>query len=161
MAKLNLQEKRRVEELICSEFNSAINRYRNRRRNERDELEKKLEKNPPAGVRKLREDILKLDSQMHEAQGLVRKLDKQIDDKKDELRQTGFTVVGEKRDIRVIDSYSVEKPSEVSAFNDETEEKVESLEQRRKQYVLMVYGDDAEVKGLFDKVSVELKKLVA
>jgi hypothetical protein len=46
------------------------------------------------------------------------------------------------------------------AFNEKTDEMVQKIEQLKKRCVVMVYADSQEVKGLFDKVTAELQKIV-
>jgi hypothetical protein len=49
----------------------------------------------------------------------------------------------------------------LSAFNEKTDETKRKIEQLKKRCIVMVYADSDEVKGLFDKVSEEITKLVA
>jgi len=147
MAKLNLQEKRRVEDLVFSEIDTAIREYSSSRHTEYDKLRSKILKNPPAEVKKLREDILKLESQ--------------VEQKEQELLKNGFelTRYGE-RDLTLREHGEYHNQA-LSAFNEKTDETKRKIEQLKKRCVVMVYADSDEVKGLFDKVSEEITKLVA
>ena len=60
MAKLNLQEKRRIENLVFDEINDAVRTLISKRSDQYSELKKRLAKNPPEPVKKLREEIVQL-----------------------------------------------------------------------------------------------------
>jgi hypothetical protein len=156
MVKLNLQEKRRIEDLIFSEIDEAIRQHRHRRNAEEDVLEEKLIKNPPAVVARLREDISKLQKQIKADQERIKSAEKQIRDDDEELRKVGYRFDGE--DLRLA-SYG-DRPEEMQEFDRKTNEIIQQMEKLKKRSVLMVYSDSDEVKGLFDKVSAELQKIV-
>jgi hypothetical protein len=64
MAKLNLQEKRRIENLVFGEIEESIRKFKNKRSDAYNELKESLIKNPPTPVKQLQEEIVKLESEI-------------------------------------------------------------------------------------------------
>lgn len=160
MAKLNLQEKRRIEDLIFSEFDAAEREYRDRRNGVYAKVKEKLLKNPPASVVRQREEILRDEKQIASTQVLLDELRKQRDGKVSSLEKIGYRLSDDERKLDVSSSYYSEKPQELQEFEAQTKAKIQEIERLKKRYVLTVYSDSEEVKGLFDKVSQELSKIV-
>lgn len=139
MSKINLQEKRRIENLIFSEVDYAISTYDDRRKEEYTRLKEKLIENPPEMVLKAREAALKAEEE--------------IDKAGYEIERYGDRSL----DIRENGQY---QHKDLVKFNDETDAKRRLLEQLKKKHIIMIYADDDEVKTLFDKVGEDIQKVL-
>ena len=145
MAKLNLQEKRRIENLVFQEIEDSIRKLISKRSDARDELKEKLIKNPPAPVKKLQEEIVKLESE--------------IETKKEELEKEGYRLGYE--NALTIREHGDYVNKELVAFQEESDRRRKALENLRKEFVVKTYADSDEVKNIFDIVADRIQKVVA
>ncbi len=144
MAKLNLQEKRRIENLVFDEINDAVRNLISKRSDQYSELKKRLAKNPPEPVKKLREEIVNLK--------------KQIEMKETELSKEGFELGYE--DALKIREYGDFVNKELLTFSELTNSKRRMLEDMRKEFVVKIYADSDEVKDVFSVVSQRIEKVI-
>jgi len=144
MPKLNLQEKRRIENLVFGEIEESIRKFKNKRSNEYDELKESLIKNPPAPVKQLQEEIVKLENE--------------IEAKKTELEKEGYKLGYE--NALTIREYGDYVNKELVAFKEETDKRQKTLEDLRKEFVVKIYADSEEVKDIFAVVSERIHKVV-
>ena len=144
MAKLKLQEKRRIENLVFDEINDALHKFNSKRSNEYDELKQRLIKNPPEPVKKLREEIVNLKNQ--------------IEAKQTELSKEGFELGYEDR--LILREYGEFVNKELLAFSELTKSKRHMLEDMRKEFIVKIYADSDEVKDVFSIVSERIEKVI-
>jgi len=141
--KLNMEEKRKLEKLLLADIDSAVGRYDKQAEEMRDAVIDKLEKNPPAEVKKLFESYL---PKQKEQQKLKSKLD----------------VFGYDIDyhgaLEVNTSGNV--ATELGAFDKLAGEMRQSLQSLKRNYVIKLFADHADTQSLFASLAKDLERLI-
>jgi hypothetical protein len=141
---LNLQEKRRIEKLVFDEIDQAVRKLTSNRSDSEDELKERLKKNPPAAVKKLREEVISLE--------------KQLEEKNTTLHKEGFELNYENN--LTIRHYGEYVNKDILDFREESEKRRRALEDMRKEFIVKIYADSDEVKDIFGVVSERIQKVI-
>jgi hypothetical protein len=142
--KLNMEEKRKLENLLFADIDSAVGRYEKQANQKHSELVDTLTKKPPAEVKKLFENY-----------HLAEKQKEQIDSK---LNALGYDIAYDGK-LRVnIGGRAI--PPQLKAFDDRTDEMRESLKSLKRDYVIKLFADHADTQSLFATLAWDLGRLI-
>lgn len=153
MAKLNKEEKRRLEKLAQAEVDEARSRLRNEFSNETDTLKKKLAKNPPKTVAKKAKELIA-------ARKLVKKLEKYFDD-------SPYSVSNGEREYVVGEGWVYTGTGEISANHEHPDvqklsrqqnDRLHKLDKTMKSFSIRLL-DSADALALFEELQKEIASL--